>query len=102
MCKKNKILLNKRHGHFGAVKEYTNESITCVFMSTQEKDGKTDNIKMYKNPNPKEKDKPSYFMKRVRTYKRNTYVKPREKMRLSHKDKKLSDEIYKKHLKNKK
>ena len=42
-----------------------------------------------------------YFIKRVRTYPIETYSKEKLKQKLSRKDRKTSNEIYKKYLENK-
>ncbi len=102
MCfrKRNEIRYNRKARHYGVVKKRQRKKTTSVFMSTEEYDSKKKNIPMYKNINKNSND-PAYFIKRVRTYENGSYSGKIKEYKLSKQDKKLSDSIYKEHLKNK-
>ena len=103
MCffRKNVIRYNKKSGHYGVVKNKNRKGLTSVFMSTEPFDSGKSNIPMHKNIDSSSCE-PSYFIKRVRTYKQGSYGKIETDYKLCKEDKKLSDSIYKEHLKNKK
>lgn len=105
--KKGDIRFNYRHNHLGHIKKVDgkppNQKATSVFLSTKNTDEGRDNIPMNKPIKLKSKrTEASYFIKRVRTYPVETYSKEKLNQKLSLKDKKTSNEIYKKHLANKK
>ena len=102
---RNDVRYNFKHGHLGHVKkvigQYPNQEVTSVFMSSKDTDENIKNIKMDK-PIKVGKKEHSYFIKRVRTYPANTYSNKTYKKRLSKKDRKTSNHIYKRYLRNKK
>ena len=103
--KRGEIRFNYRHGHLGHIKKvYKEQGIrkaSSVFISSKEFDDGKPNIPMKKNIKYNNVDK-SYFIKRIRTYPLKTYSKEKIKDKLSLFDKRISNQIYKQYLKNKK
>ena len=97
---KNKVRYNHKARHYGVVKKKRGKKITFVFMSTKPINAGKRNIPMQRNADPNMLDA-SFFMTRPRTY--DSGNGPIQKnMSLTNKDKRLSDQIYKNHLKNSK
>lgn len=102
------LRFNYSHGHLAHVKDVYKEDgvikAKSVFISSKRFDGSVENIMMNKPINictkNKKKVKYGYFIKRVRTYPKSSYSRKINK-RLSRKDKFLSNDIYRMHLKNK-
>ena len=101
MIRKNDIRYNRKSNHYGVVKKKSKKGVTSVFISTKEYDSGKKNVPMYRNID-KNSNEPSYFIKRVRTYEKGSYSGKIKNFSLSKDDRKLSDDIYKVHLKNKK
>ena len=103
MCffSRNEIRYNRKSHHFGVLKNKSKNGITSVFMTTKEFSSGKPNIPMYKNAD-KNNNEPSYFIKRVRTYEKGSYSGKEKNYKLSKEDIKLSDKIYKEHIKNRK
>ena len=98
---KNEIRYNRKSQHYGVLKNKSRRGITSVFMTTKKFSSGKLNIPMNKNAEINNNE-PSYFIKRVRTYEKGSYGGKEKNYKLSKEDIKLSDKIYKEHLKNRK
>lgn len=104
MClfrKKDEIRFNYKSGHYGVVKKKYSDKYTSVFMSTKTTDDGRRNVPMKKNADPND-NRNSYFMKRVRTYPKSTYGRKQEHMKLTWKDRRTANKIYRKYRKRNK
>lgn len=97
----NKIYTHKHSRHYLVLKNknlITKKGEVIELSSKETSKGKK-NIPMHKNPEV-DSTEPSYIIPNVRNRKLNDMTKPKKKFRLSKEDRKTTDVIYKKHVKN--
>lgn len=97
--KKPEIRYNYKSGHFGVVKKKKWKKYTSVFMTTKSTSESKQTIPMERNADPNDM-RPSYFIKRVRTYNKGSYGPKQKDFSLTENDEKLANQIFEQHKEN--
>lgn len=102
-CGLNKIYHNRSSGHYTILKkkDLRKKRGKVIDISSRETSQGKNNIPMHKNPDVTSTD-PSYIIPVVKNYNLSSITERVDKFHLSKEDKKTTDIIYKKHIKNKK
>lgn len=99
--KKREVKHHKKTKHYVVIKkkEKKRKKVKVIELSSKETSQNKKNIKLSKNPD-KTNPEPSYVIPVVRNRNLDDIEKSKKPMYISHKDLKITDEIYNDHLKN--